>query len=114
MDSTPRKAGTAFEYFLYTAIVAETGLAALIYKTLFGSADLERMRIYFAIFYFGFLGWAIFQLNKVHRHRKMAAPEPTASDTPPAPGLTGGQIMIIAVVFASAVAAFTWLLRLTL
>ncbi len=118
MDSTPRKAGTAFEYFLYTAILVETGLAALIYKTLFGSADLERMQIYFAIFYFGFLGWAIFQLNKLHRNRKEAAAEsaplaePPSRGTRPVPGLTGGQIVIIVVVFATAVAGFTWVLKL--
>jgi len=38
--NTPRKAGTAFEYFLYAAILAETALAALVYKVIFESAEL--------------------------------------------------------------------------
>jgi len=122
MDSTPRKTGTAFEYFLYTAILTETGLAAMIYKTLFRTADLERLQIYFAIFYFGFLAWAIFQLNKLHRNRREAAaqsaPAPdvegtaASPDTRPALGLTGGQIVVVVVVFATAVAGFTWVLKL--
>jgi hypothetical protein len=117
MDSTRRKTGTAFEYFLYTAILVETGLAALIYKTLFRTADLERLQIYFAIFYFGFLGWAIFQLNKLHRNRKIAV-EQVSTEREAAPastrpgGLTAGQIVIVALVFATAVAGFTWMLRL--
>ena len=70
MDSEqPRKTSTAFELFLYAAIIAETGLAALIYKVIFRSADMTRMRIYFAIFYFAFLAWAIAQLNMLHRDR---------------------------------------------
>jgi hypothetical protein len=120
MDSTPRKTGTAFEYFLYTAILMETGLAAMIYKTLFRTADLERMQVYFAIFYFGFLGWAISQLNKLHRSRRelaaqsapVSGPEAASEDTRPVLGLTGGQIVIIVVVFATAVAGFTWVLKL--
>ena len=114
MDSTPRKTSTAFEYFLYTAILVETGLAALIYKTLFGTADLARMQVYFAIFYFGFLGWAIFQLNRLHRNRKEAASEPETAGKLPARGLTGGQILIVVLVFATAVAGFTWALKLLL
>ena len=70
MDSQqPRRTSTAFEYFLYAAIVAETGLAALIYKVIFRSGELAHMRIYFAIFYFAFLAWTIAQLNMLHRDR---------------------------------------------
>ena len=121
--NTPRKAGTAFEYFLYAAILAETALAALVYKVIFESAELVRMRIYFAIFYFAFLGWAIAQLNKLHRTRKTqltalpVAAEPAEAktapqDTRPALGLTGAQLLIVIVVFATAVATFSWALRL--
>ena len=46
MDSNqPPKTNSAFEYFLYAAILAETGLAALIYKVIFRSAELVRMRV---------------------------------------------------------------------
>lgn len=127
MESNPtRKSSTAFEYFLYAAILAETGLAALIYKTIFQSPDLARMRVYFAVFYFGFLGWAIAQLNKLHRDRK-AQPMDAQEVTPEAEelaeqktapqarraalGLTAEQLLVVMLVFATAVAMFTWAMR---
>jgi hypothetical protein len=124
MDSEqPKRSSTAFEYFLYTAILAETGLAALIYKVIFRSPDFARMRIYFAIFYFGFLAWAIAQLNMLHRNRTpdspAQSPEPAEEprehsheDTRPAFGLTGAQLAIVVLVFATAVATFSVALRL--
>lgn len=138
MDSEqPRKTSTAFEYFLYAAIIAETGLAALIYKVIFRSPDMERMRIYFAIFYFAFLAWAIAQLNMLHRdrtasveHNSPATPLPqeqkrmedsgaaedpeeaTPGHTRPLLGLSGPQLVIVVVVFATAVVTFSWALRL--
>jgi hypothetical protein len=122
-SNLPRKTSTAFEYFLYAAILAETALAALIYKVLFRNPELTHLRVYFAIFYFAFLGWCIVQLNRLHRDRKsaVAAPPPVAepateevvsNDTRPLFGLTGPQLAIIVVVFASAIAAFSWVLRL--
>lgn len=127
MESNPtRKSSTAFEYFLYVAILAETGLAALVYKTIFQSPELAHLRIYFSIFYFGFLGWAIAQLSKLHRDRKAlpvetiqptceaeqlveqkAAPQTAQS----ALGLTAGQLLVVILVFATAVAGFTWAMR---
>jgi len=123
MESNPtRKTSTAFEYFLYAAIVAETGLAAQVYKTIFQSPDLAHMRVYFSIFYFGFLAWAVAQLNKLHRERKAQAvdtPEdeelaehtaaPQASRA--ALGLTAGQLLVVMLVFATALAVFTWAMR---
>jgi hypothetical protein len=124
MDSEqPKRSGTAFEYFLYTAILAETGLAALIYKVIFRSPDFARMRIYFAIFYFGFLAWAIAQLNMLHRNRTpkpdSAAPSIEPAEAPrehtrPAFGLTGAQLAIVVLVFATAVATFSLALRFLL
>jgi hypothetical protein len=123
MESNPtRKSSTAFEYFLYAAILAETGLAALIYKTIFDSPELARVRIYFSILYFGFLAWAITQLNRLHRDRKMQASEPRELDESDEPeigpqasraalGLTTGQLLAVILVFATAVAAFTWAMR---
>jgi len=127
MDSNPpRRTSTAFEYFLYAAILAETALAALIYKVMFRSPELMRMRVFFAIFYFAFLGWAIHQLNKLHRNRKQHLSDPApapdrevnepasrgaAEDTRPSLGLTGQQLVIVVVVFATAVATFSWALR---
>ena len=84
MDSSASKTGSAFEYFLYAAILAETLLAAMVYKTIFGSGELVRLRVYFAIFYFAFLGWAIAQLNRLHRNRKSLEPDSTAA-APPEP-----------------------------
>jgi hypothetical protein len=114
----PKRSSSAFEYFLYAAILAETGLAALIYKVIFNS-DLLGLRVYFAIFYFAFLAWAIAQLNKLHRARA-AQPELTAPESVPAPredsgpvlGLSVVQLVIILVVFATAIATFSWALRL--
>jgi hypothetical protein len=124
MDSNqPRKTSSAFEYFLYAAILAETGLAALIYKVIFRDPGLARMRVYFAMFYFAFLAWAIAQLNMLHKDRKMAV-APPAEESEPAPrtiaveatrsgfGLTSAQLVILVVVFATAVATFSWALRL--
>ncbi len=113
----PPKTSTAFEYFLYAAILAETGLAALIYKVLFRSDNLAHLRVYFAIFYFGFLAWAIAQLNRLHHNRKLIAANPAPVEEAPAErtrvmlGLTGEQLITVVLVFAAAVAAFTWLLR---
>jgi hypothetical protein len=122
MDSQqPRRTSSAFEYFLYAAIVTETGLAAIIYKVIFGSGELSHMRFYFAIFYFAFLAWAIAQLHTLHRDRKAHVaqdPEPVRppasanEHTRPLLGLTAGQLVIVVVVFATAVATFSWALRL--
>jgi hypothetical protein len=114
MDSQrPKRSSSAFEYFLYTAILAETGLAALIYKTIFRSPELTRLSVYFAIFYVAFLVWAIAQLNLLHRKR-ISSPEPELpprENTRPVLGLSSPQIVILMVVFAIAVAAFSWVLR---
>ena len=108
------------EYFLYAAIIVETALAAFVYKTVLQDPDLSRLSPYFGIFYFGFLAWCIAQLNKLHRRRKLAQADPvepisdlaaTKTNTRPALlGLTPAQLAIVVVVFASAVAAFTWVL----
>lgn len=110
----PSKPGTAFEYFLYAAILAETALAALIYKVVFSTGELLNLRVYFGVFYFGFMAWVIAQLNGLHRKRKLLAEEPGVADQATARkmfGLTGQQLITVLLVFASALAAFTWLLR---
>jgi len=123
MDSQqPKRSSSAFEYFLYAAILAETGLAALIYKVIFASGEFTHVRVYFAILYFAFLAWAISQLHQLHRERASrtdlpaSGPDPELEDAPhvdtrPALGLTGLQLMILVLVFATAVAAFSWALR---
>jgi hypothetical protein len=123
-QNQPRKSETAFEYFLYAAILAETGLAAMVYKVIFETGELARLRMYFAIFYFAFLAWAIAQLHRLHRARQSAdpdapAPAPVATEEQTAPrarssalGLTVAQLVIVVVVFATAVATFSWALRL--
>ena len=110
----PSKPGTAFEYFLYAAILAETALAALIYKVVFSTGELLNLRVYFGVFYFAFLAWVIAQLNGLQRKRKLLAEEPPGAEQAPARkilGLTGQQLVTVLLVFATAVAAFTWLLR---
>ena len=148
----PKRSSSPFEYFLYVAIILETALAALVYKAIFRDAELARLSAYFAVFYFAFLGWAIAQLNILHRDRRPKpatmlrpsdrhtedAPSPIASPfqeqasqeqagrlpietareeeqserTSPVLGLTTAQIAIVLVVFATAVATFSWALRL--
>jgi hypothetical protein len=112
-SNQPRKASTAFEYFLYAAILAETLLAAMVYKTIFGSGELVHLRVYLAILYLAFLGWAIAQLNRLHRNRKsqIEEAEPAVTQDRPILGLTGQQLITVVVVFATAIAAFTWVLR---
>jgi hypothetical protein len=130
----PRKTSTAFELFLYAAIIAETGLAAIIYKVIFRSPDMARMQVYFAIFYLAFLAWAIAQLNMLHRDRTASINVPSAvapsraeeqpieegaaeegaarRQTVTLLGLTSPQLVIVVVVFATAVVTFSWALRL--
>jgi len=123
-----QKTDTAFEYFLYAAIIAETALAIFIYKIIFRERELVHLNYYFGVFYLAFLGWSVAQLNKVHRHRKLAQVEPAADATraqsiqkDPAAvpertrsalGLTTAQLVIVVVVFATAIATFSWALRL--
>jgi len=126
-----QKSDAAFEYFLYAAIIAETALAAFIFKIIFHSRELASLNIYFGIFYLAFLAWSVAQLNKVHRSRKLApveatdqapaegTPENRQQDSAPVPehtrtalGLTAAQLVIVVVVFATAVATFSWALKL--
>jgi hypothetical protein len=125
----PRKAGQLFEYFLYTAIILETGLAAFVYKVAFQDGGLGSLKIYFGLLYYAFLAWAVSQLNKLHRKRRLLEPElepepelpaePVASETAPAPtrqrehsrlllGLTIAQLAIVVIVFGTAVATYSW------
>lgn len=119
------KNSASFEYFLYTAIIVETALAAFVYKTIFRDPGLARMSVYFGIFYFAFLAWCIAQLNILHRRRKLAQAQPaepvsdepvsgappTENNTRSALGLTTSQLVIVVVVFVSAVATFSWALK---
>jgi hypothetical protein len=70
MDAKASSRTSIFEYFLYSAIILETALAAFVYKVIFGGADLVSLNVSLAIIYFGFLAWAILQLNQLHRKRK--------------------------------------------
>jgi hypothetical protein len=116
------KISSSFEYFLYAAMIVETALAAFVYKIIFRDPELTRMSLYFGIFYFAFLAWSIFQLNKVHRQRKLTQAEPAEEiqeDQAVVPGrsrsalgLNAIQLVIVVVVFATAVATFSWALRL--
>ncbi len=118
MDSHhPRRSNSAFEYFLYAAILVETALAAVIYTVIFRSSELEHLSVYFAIFYVAFLVWAIAQLKRLHRTRtlepELPTPEATRENTGRVLGLTVPQLLILIVVFAMAVATFSWALRFT-
>jgi hypothetical protein len=128
MDSNrPRNSSTGFEYFLYAAIVAETALAALIYKVIVHTADLGHLRVYFALFYLAFLAWVIVQLQVLHRKRQELAqvteaeipaaaalpaedPETAKDNNRHVLGLTSGQLVVVVVVFATAVVMFSLML----
>lgn len=124
MDShPPRKSTKPFELFLYVAIFAETALAAVIYKVILRDPELANLRVYFAIFFFAFLAWAIAQLTMLHRERSAGVidPMPIAEEepvqpahrsTPAAFGLTAAQLAIVVVVFATAIATFSCAIRL--
>jgi hypothetical protein len=115
MDSQPRRSSSAFEYFLYAAILVETALAAVIYTVIFRSSELERLSVYFAIFYVAFLVWAIAQIKRMQRARalepELPAPETPRENTRAVLGLTRPQLVVLVVVFAIAVATFSWALR---
>jgi hypothetical protein len=79
MDAKASSKTSIFEYFLYSAIILETALAAFVYKVIFRGADLVSFNVSLAIIYFGFLAWAIIQLNQLHHKRKLqeaTKPEP--------------------------------------
>src|ERR1700737_4212459 len=81
MDAKASSKTSIFEYFLYSAIILETALAAFVYKVIFRGADLVGFSVCLAIIYFGFLAWAIIQLNQLHHKRKLqeaTKPEPVA------------------------------------
>ena len=125
-----KTAGAVFEYFLYAAMILETGLAAVAYKFL-AEAQLSSLRIYLIVLYFGFLSWSVFQLNRLHRARKQfqtevaAEPELVSREEPkplaPAPsrveapklvlGLSGAQVVVVLVVFLTSLVIFTWALE---
>ena len=113
-----QKNSAALEYFLYAAIVVETGLAAFVYKTIFHDPDLDRLKVYFGIFYCAFLAWSIAQLNKIYRRRRLVQEEPAEiheavpEPTPSPLGLTTTQLTIVVVVFVTAVVTFSWALKL--
>jgi hypothetical protein len=122
MDSEQHKGSSSpFEYFLYAAILAETALAVVIYIVILHSGELMRLSVYFAVFYLAFLAWVITQLNRLRRGRKTAIPDSTpvaeaaaqyfaVEDTRRVFGLTGAQLVIVVVVFATAVVTFSWAL----
>jgi asparagine N-glycosylation enzyme membrane subunit Stt3 len=127
MDAKASSRTSIFEYFLYSAIILETALAAFVYKVIFGGADMVSFNVALAIIYFGFLAWAIIQLNQLHRKRKLQ--EATKPEPPDIPletvavletgqqerrilGLTGAQLVIVLIVFAAAVVSFSWALSI--
>ena len=134
MDGKASSRISLFEYFLYSAIILETALAAFVYKIIFRSSGLLSLNIALAVIYFGFLAWAIIQLNQLHHKRKLeasASPEPPETSIQMAPvaaqsvpllesgdadrrilGLTGAQLFVILIVFAAAVLSFSWALSI--
>lgn len=124
MDSKSSHGTSAFEFFLYAAIIVETALAAFVYKVVFRDGGVAALNISMAVIYFAFLAWAIVQLNILHRRRKLqetietergATPPQTVAviegsgDAPRILGLTAAQAIVVFVVFAAAVVSFTWI-----
>jgi len=134
MDGKASSRISLFEYFLYSAIILETALAAFVYKIIFRSSGLLSVNVALAVIYFGFLAWAIIQLNQLHHKRKLEAsaipepPEERMQITPAAVqtmpvlesgdtgrrilGLTGPQLFVVLIVFAAAVVSFSWALSI--
>jgi hypothetical protein len=116
-SSPRRKADTLFEYALFAAILTMTVAGAFLYKSIVSDPLLSGLVTYLVVAYLGFLGLAFSQLNRLHRRRRVMTPEPEpqpvtyAVKRPKAIlGLTFGQIAIVAFVFATACATFTWAL----
>lgn len=95
--SSQRSTSTSwFEFFLYASVILETALAAFVYKVIFRGPDLTSLTISLTVIYFGFLAWAIFQLNYLHRRRKLetSVPEPTSlRPLEPAPPMRPAPLM---------------------
>lgn len=116
---------SAFELFLYAAIIMETALAAFVYKVVFTEAGVAALNVSLTVIYFGFLAWAIVQLNILHRRRKIQeVSEPDgqphavrqtmavmggSADERRILGLSAGQAVVIFIVFAAAIASFSWI-----
>ncbi len=120
MDSQqPKRSSSAFEYFLYAAMVAETGLAAVIYKVIFGSS--EMVACAFTSRSSTLRSWPgpLRSSHRLHRERaskpeipdQEPAPEPREDTRPACSALLDSQLAILVVVFATAVATFSWALR---
>jgi len=136
MDSNDTKQanGEVLEYVLYGAIILLTAFGAIFYKSFSENVQLASMSRYLGIGYFGFLGWAFYQLNCIHRRRKgeqaeeftdqelnfmeeqhdgdnAAALDPERMQSlRPMLGLTVIQLAIVMLVFLAAFITFTWAL----
>lgn len=125
MDSKSSRGTSAFEFFLYAAIIIETALAAFVYKVVFRDGGVPALNLSLAIIYFAFLAWAIVQLNILHRGRKLQEPIPAESPVEPPEsvaiaegsaearhilGLTAAQVVVVFIVFAAALVSFSWIL----
>jgi len=117
MDSTSarRKAETVLEYALYAAILMMTVSDAFLYNAIVQDPLLSAFTTYLIGAYLIFLALAFGQLNRLHRRRPRAVPQPrTYAVRSPRPilGLTAKQLAIVAFVFVTACVTFTWALSI--
>src|ERR1700682_2919363 len=117
MDSTSarRKAETVLEYDLYAAILMMTVSGAFLYTAIVHDPLLSAFTTYLIVAYLVFLALAFGQLNRLHRKRPRAMPQPpTYAVKSPRPilGLTATQLAIVAFVFVTACVTFTWALSI--
>ena len=133
MDDTtgPKTAThTIFEYILYVAVSIATAFAVMFYKSSLTNSQLSEFNVHVGVVYFGFMAWIFSRLNTLHRTRKPAGPQqrtitelsrigddvgpasqPAVTRSRAAFGLTSRQLTILIVVFISAFAAFTLVLK---
>jgi hypothetical protein len=117
MDSTSarRKAETVLEYALYAAILMMTVSGAFLYNAIVHDPLLSAFTTHLIGAYLVFLALAFGQLNRLHRRRPRAVPQPrTYAVRSPRPilGLTAKQLAIVAFVFVTACVTFTWALSI--
>src|ERR1700733_12745848 len=113
-SSAPRRrAETLLEYALFAAILTMTVSGAFLYQAIAQDPVLSRFITYLIGTYLIFLALAFGQLNRLHRKRPARSPTTYAVKSPrPILGLSSVQFAIVACVFATACATFTWALSI--
>ncbi len=101
-----------FEYALFAAILLMTVSGAFLYQAIAQDSALSGFTTYLIGTYLVFLALAFGQLNALHRKRVPRSLTCVVKSPRPIVGLTSIQIGVLAFVFATACATFTWALSI--